>query len=163
MTNAPSPETLISDETKIEIQDYFNRYAAALSGYDSKKLSELWAIPCLIISNGNRASFTDLDTFTTSLEQLNNFYRSLAMKQIQKTVSDISALSTTTLSIKTIDTAYGADGEAIVSWEQSYVLQREEDQWKAIMTIADGEVTTWAAKDTELAEKPASSDNLYLD
>lgn len=156
-------DNLVSDETRKEISDFFKTYARAFSEYDLKKISSLWALPCIVISNEVSVSFSTAAEYEENLEKLCKFYRSVSMAEANKIVLDVSYLTSTTVSARTQDTAFNSDGEAIVSWQQAYVLQRFESGWKAMMTVADGEVTTWAAKDTPLAAKPATSDNVYLD
>lgn len=164
MTEAKIPNgSLITPEVKTEIHSFFDKYALAFSNYDLETISNLWSFPCLISSNEQSLPFFDKVEFTANLKKLCDFYKSVGMEKAQKVVLDIQPMTSNSVSAKTRDTAFNKDGDAIVSWEQAYVLHFEGGEWKALTTLADGEVTTWAAKGTPLAARPASSDNLYLD
>ncbi|MFC7291955.1 hypothetical protein [Hirschia litorea] len=164
MTTDNTPQTpTISTKLENEIQDYFNRYAEAFSKFDFQTVSKMWSLPCLVTSNKNSLSFTDRKVFEENLNKMGNFGKSVGITLVQKIVFEIFQIAPETLSVRTRDTSFNKDGEAIVGWEQTYILQHIDDQWKAIATVASGEVTSWAAKDTPLAPKIASSDNILLD
>ncbi len=155
--------SLNSGKLKNDIQNYFNAYADAFSKYDFKKVSKMWALPCLVTSNRKSLAFTDIKAFEEGLETMGEFGKSVGITTVQKIVSEIFKIAPDTLSVRTRDTSFNKDGDAIVGWEQTYILQYIDDQWKAIATVASGEVTSWAAKDSPLAPKIATSDNILID
>ncbi|ACT58067.1 hypothetical protein [Hirschia baltica] len=153
----------ISKEVNDEIQTYFNDYADAFASYDFKAIRNMWSLPCLVTSNKRNLAFSDPTEFLESLTKLGTFGKSVGMTKMQKIVVENCEIAPETVSAITKDTIFNQDGEVIVSWEQTYILQRIDNQWKAIATISTGEVTSWAAMGSKLAVKAASSDNIYID
>ncbi len=157
------PDSSISKEVNDEIQTYFNTYADAFSSYDFKAIRDMWSLPCLVTSNKRSLAFSDPEDFLENLQKLETFGKSVGMTRMQKIVIAQYEIAPETVSATTKDTIFNKDDEAIVSWEQTYILQRIDGVWKAIATITTGEVTSWAAMGSKLAVKKASSDNIYLD
>ena len=57
-----------------------------------------------------------------------------------------------TVSMTVADQMLTKDGAVIVEWQAAYVLQLIDGKWRAVMALADGEVSAWEKRGTPLGK-----------
>lgn len=147
----PSPEADASDPGVREaLQAWCNSYIAAFNAFDASMIGQHWAFPALITQTGKSVVFADRGLFDGNTEKLLSFYRQQGVSKAERVVTDYVVMNADTVAMTVSDVLTDVAGDAIVSWNAAYLLQRRDEGWRAIMAAADGEIEAWAARGSPL-------------
>lgn len=139
---------LTDNQTEIEL--WCASYVTAFSAYDAAGIGHHWAFPAVITQFGRRISFSRQEDFDANTSALLSFYDAQGVKRADRSLIDVLPLNADTAAITVADTMRSEDESAIVEWRAAYVLQRVNQDWKAIMAVADGELAAWRQRGTPL-------------
>jgi ketosteroid isomerase-like protein len=131
-----------------EITAFFASYVDAFARRDAQALSELWEPVGLFPSpTGNFAM--PREAFRDHCVTLMEFYRKQGVVQpLGELLSAVELFP----NVAEARMAYRMQGERdalIAEWEHVYILRRS-DHWRVSLTIADGEMAAWAAREAQL-------------
>ena len=131
-----------------EITTFFASYVDAFARRDAATLSELWEPVGLFPSpTGNFAM--PREAFRDHCVTLMDFYRRQGVVQ---PLGELLAAVELFPNVAQARMAYRMQGEGdalIAEWEHVYILRRS-DHWRVSLTIADGEMAAWAAREAQL-------------
>ena len=140
---------------RAELEAWCLSYVTAFSGYDAAGIAAHWTFPALIVSSGRSLTFKSAEHFNKNTGALLEFYRVHRVDKAVRKVVDVMPMNSETAAMTVADQMLDPEGHVIVGWQAAYVLQRINDDWRAVMALADGEVDAWAARGTPLGGKPA--------
>lgn len=127
-----------------EIADFFREYVAAFARSDADALAGLWDEVGLFPSpTGNFAM--DRASFRQHCAGLMAFYRDQGVVRPEGELLSASELFPGVAEARMAYRMIGEGGALVAEWEHVYILRRS-DRWRVSLTIADGEMTAWAAK-----------------
>ena len=131
-----------------EITAFFASYVDAFARRDAQALSELWEPVGLFPSpTGNFAM--PREAFRDHCVTLMDFYRKQGVVQpLGELLSAVELFP----NVAQARMAYRMQGEGdalIAEWEHVYILRRG-DHWRVSLTIADGEMAAWTAREAQL-------------
>lgn len=131
-----------------EIASFFVDYVDAFARSDADALSELWEPVGLFPSpNGNFAM--PREAFREHCVTLMDFYRTQGVVHPTGALISTSELFPNVAEARMAYRMRGEGDELIAEWEHVYILRRS-DRWRVSLTIADGEMATWAALGAQL-------------
>ncbi|MEE2952343.1 MAG: hypothetical protein VYD57_14010 [Pseudomonadota bacterium] len=131
-----------------EIAAFFAEYVDAFQRRDPDALCELWEPVGLFPSpNGNFAM--PRATFRDHCATLMDFYRKQGVVRPRGELISASKLFPNVAEARMAYRMLGEGDGLIAQWEHVYILRRS-DRWRVSLTIADGEMAAWSARDAEL-------------
>ncbi len=128
-----------------ELQAWCQSYVTAFSAYDAEAISAHWTFPAVIAGSGRSLSFKSAEHFNKNTENLLGFYKVQRVDHARRSVINHLPMNSETVAMTVSDEMVDPEGNVIVGWQAAYVLQRINGEWKAVMALADGEVSAWAA------------------
>lgn len=131
-----------------EIKTFFDNYIEAFANEDADALSELWDSVGLFPSPTGNFSM-ERSAFRDHCVTLFDFYR---QQGVVRPVGQLLSSSELFPNVADARMAYRMLGEGdvvIAEWEHVYILRRT-DIWRVSLTIADGEMAAWAARDAKI-------------
>lgn len=131
-----------------EIAAFFGDYVDAFARRDADALSELWEPVGLFPSPGGNFAMPR-ETFRDHCVTLMDFYRTQGVVNPVGQLLSASELFPNVAEARMAYRMLGEGGELIAEWEHVYILRRS-DRWRVSLTIADGEMTAWAARGAQL-------------
>ncbi|WOR16414.1 hypothetical protein RYZ27_07010 [Hyphomonas sp. FCG-A18] len=140
-------------DMKDAIEQWCQSYTAAFSNYDAVGIGAHWMFPAVILSGGRSLTFRDAEHFNKNTANLLSFYKAQDVAAARRRLIEYLELDAGAVSIKVADDMISSNGETIVSWTASYVLNKGSEGLRAVMAIADGELKAWAARGTPLGAK----------
>ena len=133
-----------------ELEAWCGSYVAAFSAYDAEAIGSHWTFPALITQSGRSIAFKSVEQFNKNTSALLGFYKAQNVEMAVRRVLNHLPMNDETVAMTVADEMLDPDGSVIVSWQAAYVLQRVDGSWKAVMALADGEVSAWATRGTPL-------------
>ena len=133
-----------------ELAAWCQSYVGAFNAGDADAIADHWGFPALTTQAGRSFSFKSAEHFAKNTDRLLGFYRAQKVDRVERALVDCYLLHQNTAAMTVSDVMYDAAGDALVSWQAAYVLQRVDGAWKAVMAVADGETEAWAARGTPL-------------
>ena len=131
-----------------QIAAFFADYVDAFARGDADAISELWEPVGLFPSpSGNFAM--PRDAFRDHCVTLMDFYR---RQGVLRPIGQLLSASELFPNVAEARIAYRMQGEGdelIAAWEHVYIMRRS-DRWRVSLTIADGEMSAWAARGVQL-------------
>ena len=131
-----------------EIAAFFASYVEAFARRDADALSELWEPVGLFPSpTGNFA--LPREAFRDHCVTLMDFYRKQGVVQ---PLGELRSAVELFPNVAQARMAYRMRGEGdalVAEWDHVYILRRS-DRWRVSLTIADGEMSAWAARGAQL-------------
>ncbi|MDG1825712.1 MAG: hypothetical protein P8H62_05525 [Henriciella sp.] len=137
-----------------ELEAWCQSYVTAFSAYDAPAISSHWTFPAVIAQSGRSLSFKSAEHFDQNTSALLGFYKAQDVDKAVRTVVDFLPMNDETVAMTVADKMLTPKGEIIVEWQAAYVLQRIDGKWRAVMALADGEVSAWANRGTPLGKAP---------
>lgn len=131
-----------------EIAEFFSRYVAAFARNDADALSECWDAVGLFPSPTGNFSI-ERQAFREHCVTLMDFYRQQGVVWPEGTLLSACELFPNVAQARMAYRMHGEGDEIVAEWEHVYILRRA-DCWRVSLTIADGEMAAWAAKDAHL-------------
>lgn len=131
-----------------EIEAFFTSYIEAFANEDADGLSELWDSVGLFPSPTGNFSM-ERSAFRDHCVTLMDFYR---QQGVVRPVGELLSSSELFPNVADARMAYrmlGEGDELIAEWEHVYIL-RKTDRWRVSLTIADGEMAAWAARNAKV-------------
>ena len=113
-----------------ELEAWCQSYVTAFSAYDAPAISSHWTFPSVIAQSGRSISFKSAEHFDQNTSSLLGFYKSQDVDNAVRTVVDFLPMNDETVAM----TVAG--------------------KWRAVMALADGEVSAWANRGTPLGKAP---------
>jgi hypothetical protein len=131
-----------------EMKAFFAEYVDAFARNDADALSELWDEVGLFPSpTGNFAM--ERAVFRDHIVNLMEFYHQQGVVRPEGRLLAAAELFPGVAEARMAYRMVGRDEAVIAEWEHVYILRRT-DRWRVSLTIADGEMAAWAAKDAQL-------------
>jgi hypothetical protein len=129
-----------------EITAFFYAYLSAFRREDALAVSELWDEVGLFPTPTGNFSM-DREAFRNHCVTLLDFYRKQGVAEpTGKLLSAVELFP----GVAQARMAYSSEGTSIADWEHVYILRKADGQWRVSLTIADDEMTAWAAAGAEL-------------
>jgi hypothetical protein len=131
-----------------EIAAFFDCYVDAFARWDADEVCDLWEPVGLFPSPGGNVAM-DRQTFRGHCATLMDFYR---QQGVERPVGELLSTAELFPHVAEARMAYrmtGEDAETVAEWEHVYILRRT-DRWRVTLTIADGEMAAWAAREARL-------------
>ena len=138
-----------------EITSFFISYVDAFARGDADALSELRESVGLFPSpTGNFAM--ERQAFRDHCVNLMEFYRQQGVVQPSGKLLFSAELFPNVAQARMAYRIEGEGDELVAEWEHVYFLRRT-DRWRVTLTIADGEMAAWAARDLTPGFHPAAA------
>lgn len=137
-------------DPRSELEAWCQSYVKAFSAYDAVAIAEHWAFPALTTQAGRSFAFKSADHFVSNTGLLLGFYKQQNVDRAVRKLVDLVILSDTGIAMTVEDEMLDSSGAVITTWQAFYVMQKRGGDWKAIMAVADGEVSAWADRGTPL-------------
>lgn len=139
-------------DLKAELGAWCQSYVTAFSNYDTPGISSHWTFPALIVSSGRSLTFKSAEHFDQNTSALLDFYKVQKVDRAVRSVIEYLEMNPETVSMTVADQMLTKDGAVIVEWQAAYVLQLIDGKWRAVMALADGEVSAWEKRGTPLGK-----------
>lgn len=137
-------------ELQNELDSWCQSYVRAFCAYDPVAIAAHWTFPALTTQAGRSFAFKSSDHFASNTGHLLAFYRQQNVAQVERAIIACGLMSDHIATMTVNDKMLTADNQPIAGWQASYVLQRIDGAWKAVMAVADGETAAWDARGTPL-------------
>ena len=125
-------------------------YVRAFEAYDADAIAAHWTYPSLTTQAGRSFAFKSDEHFSKNTSRLLGFYKAQDVRRVVRHIVDAQAINLDTARMTVSDEMLNSADEPLAEWQATYIMQRVDDAWKAVMAIADGEVEAWAARGTPL-------------
>lgn len=137
-------------DPRSELEAWCQSYVKAFSAYDAEAIAGHWAFPAVTTQAGRSFAFKSAEHFASNTGLLLGFYKQQDVDRAVRKLVDLLILSETAIAMTVEDQMLDSSGAVITSWKASYVMQKRGGDWKAVMAVADGEVSAWAERGTPL-------------
>ena len=135
-----------------EIAAFFDSYVDAFARWDADAVCDLWEPVGLFPSPGGNFAM-DRQTFRGHCATLMDFYRQqVSPTRCVRPEGELRSTAELFPHVAEARMAYrmkGRDAGTVAEWEHVYLLRRT-DRWRVTLTIADGEMAAWAAREAQL-------------
>lgn len=145
-------ETQVTGENSTfekEMRAFFSAYLDAFDRQDALAISELWDEVGLFPSPAGNFSM-DREAFRNHCVTLLDFYRKQGVAKPTGELLSAEELFSNVAQARMAYRMLASDGKLVASWEHVYVLRKTSDRWQVSLTIADDEMSAWAAAGAEL-------------
>jgi hypothetical protein len=132
-----------------EIEAFFSTYLDAFGRQDASAISELWdEVGLFPTPNGNFSM--DREAFRNHCATLLEFYGKQGVTKPTGALLSAEELFSGVAQARMAYAMLGATGTPIASWEHVYILRKTNGKWRVSLTIADDEMSAWAAAGAKL-------------
>lgn len=118
-----------------EIDDYLERYAAALTAFDAGAAAELWSEPGMIIDDTFSGVVADRAAMVLGLEGSYPLYRELGLASVGYECLKVESLSDRVRMVTVRWLFYDAEGEKLTDSNAHYLLRITDDGIKACVCV----------------------------
>jgi hypothetical protein len=118
-----------------EIEEFLTRYAAALTGFDSRATASLWSTPGMIIDDRSAGVLEDRDAMAEGLERSYPLYRRLGLASVGHECLKVDRLTDAIALVHVGWHFYAADGRELTDSNAYYVVRRDDDGLHACACI----------------------------
>lgn len=118
-----------------DIDDYFGRYAAALTNFDAGVSADLWATPGTIVDDRFSGVLDSRDAMVSGLEQSYPVYKQLGLASVGYEIVDERPFSDRLVLVAVRWTFLDANGDTLTDSNPSYLLRREDSGLRATVSI----------------------------
>lgn len=118
-----------------DIDDYFGRYAAALTNFDAGASADLWATPGTIVDDRFSGVLDSRDAMVSGLEQSYPVYKQLGLASVGYEIVDQRHFGDHPVLVAVRWTFFDANGDTLTDSNPSYLLRREDSGLRATVCI----------------------------
>lgn len=118
-----------------DIDDFFGRYAAALTNFDAGASADLWATPGTIVDDRFSGVLDSRDAMVSGLEQSYPVYKQLGLASVGYEIVDERPFSDRLVLVAVRWTFLDANGDTLTDSNPSYLLRREDSGLRATVCI----------------------------
>jgi hypothetical protein len=122
------------------INTFFEDYARALELYDTKGMSFLYNIPCMMLSDESTTLFNDAGRLEGFFNQGVSFYRQFGIAMVRPEVWNRRQMTDRITSVKVNWQYFDKNKEPIYNCDYYYVLKLDKNHmWKIIQSVSVNE------------------------
>ncbi|MES2702222.1 MAG: hypothetical protein V4649_06260 [Bacteroidota bacterium] len=122
------------------VNKFFEIYAAALEGYDTKRMAFLYNMPCTLVSDDKTTVFNDFSRLEGFFNQGSIFYRQFGIVKAQPEIWTRRDWTNRIMNAKVNWQYYDSADKLIYSCDYHYVLKADKyNQWKIILSVSVNE------------------------
>ncbi|MCC5853991.1 MAG: hypothetical protein JJU30_14240 [Alkalimonas sp.] len=121
------------------VEQFFQEYADAYSSFDVDKVTELFSLPCLFLTDDSKLMMAELSSLEKTIRHQFDLYRSLGVAQVKNRVQHLVRLSESMVFVSLYWYFCDANGKVLQNCHTSYTLQRSGDLWRLVSVMIDDE------------------------
>tara|TARA_R110002126_G_scaffold15185_24_gene62616 strand:+ start:1938 stop:2363 length:426 start_codon:yes stop_codon:yes gene_type:complete len=121
------------------IDAFFQRYADAYCQYQTDRLLDMFALPCMLLTDNSKHIIVDQDTGRGLLERLFKAYQQLQMEHLQHEITSMVKLSDSLYFVSVQGRFFLNDNRLLLQCHTSYTLQNKGTEWKIVAVVMDDE------------------------
>ncbi len=121
------------------IEAFFQQYADAYCQYQTDRLLEMFALPCMLLTDNSKQVIVEQETGRGLLERLFNAYQQLQMDHLQHEITSMVKLSDSLYFVSVQGRFFLADNRLLLQCHTSYTLQIQHSEWKIVAVVTDDE------------------------
>ncbi len=130
-----------------EIEDFFERYAAAFEAGDVAAITALWGYPCQVtndlVDSVSTLAVPSAEAFRAPLQQTLELYRRVGMKRIALLDLQVEVLSSLLRRATVRWELRGLADLPLYDFTTSYVLARADGPWRLVSAVAHDELRAY--------------------
>ena len=117
------------------LAEFFDRYAAALRGFDADATAQLWGLPGMIVTDEFAGALESRADLAAGLATSYPLYRRLGLESAWPEIRAVSALTDRISTVRVRWRFLDADDELIVTTDYEYLVRDDADGLHAYLAV----------------------------
>ncbi|RYD55946.1 MAG: hypothetical protein EOP56_13490 [Sphingobacteriales bacterium] len=143
----------MSEQALYKVSDFFDSYARALEGFDTKAMAQHYMLPCLFMSDDNSTMFTEASKLEGLFNQGTGFYKQFGITHARPEVWSKRAWTDRIVKCKVNWQYFDANNKPIYDCDYQYVLKVDkQDKIRIEVSVSINEkekMQKWQSANTQ--------------